>query len=131
MLNPCTLMLDPARIWQPPIPPFLEDGAPATALQVAADERGFRLVQFPFIEDGYLLHLGRGTLREVADGKDSSNRYYDWALGHRDYHFAGNANGARLLTAFGEVFDAEVGDLTPAGLLAACGRPQLLSVAAQ
>jgi glycosyltransferase involved in cell wall biosynthesis len=31
MLNPCSLMLDPARIWRHPIPPFLEDGAPSTA----------------------------------------------------------------------------------------------------
>ena len=36
MLHPCSLMLDPARIWIDPIPPFLEDGAPPTALQVAA-----------------------------------------------------------------------------------------------
>jgi hypothetical protein len=60
------------------IPPFLEDGAPATALQIGADEHGLRLAAFPFIEDGYLLHLGRGTLREVAETRDASNRYYDW-----------------------------------------------------
>ena len=122
MLHPCSLMLDPARIWRDPIPPFLEDGAPSTALQVAADEQGLRLAAFPFVEDGYLLHLGRGTLREVADANDASNRYYEWAVDHRDYHFAGRADGPRRFAAFAELFDAEVGDLTPDGLVAACLR---------
>ncbi len=129
MLHPCSLMLDPARIWRRPIPPFLEDGAPSTALQVAADEHGLRLAEFPFVEDGYLLHLGRGTLREVAETSDAGNRYYDWAVDHRDYHFAGQPNGGQLLTAFANLFDAEVGDLTPEHLVLACLRPRLLTLA--
>jgi Glycosyl transferase family 2 len=128
MLHPCSLMLDPRRIWQDPIPPFLEDGAPSTALQVAADKQGLRLVEFPFIEDGYLLHLGRGTLREVANGNDRANRYYNWAVDHGDYHFAGKADGAELLAAFTKLFDAEVGDLTPDGLVATCLRPGILAL---
>jgi glycosyltransferase involved in cell wall biosynthesis len=122
MLQPCSLLLDPARIWRDPIPPFLEGGAPATALQVAADAHGVRLVTFPFIEDGYLLHLGRGTLREVAAGRDTSHRYYKWAVDHRHYHFAGHPDGPQLLADFVRVFDAEVGDLTPASLVKACLR---------
>jgi Glycosyl transferase family 2 len=129
MLNPCSLMLDPARIWRPPIPPFLEEGAPSTALQVAADEHGLRLVEFPFIEDGYLIHLGRGTLREVAERNDTSNRYHGWAVDHRDYHFAGRADGARLLDVFANLFDAEVGDLASEHLASACLRPHLLTLA--
>jgi hypothetical protein len=123
MLHPCSLMLDPARVWRRPIPPFVEDGAPSTALQVAADRHGLRLLEFPFIEDGYLLHLGRGTLREVAQGNDSSNRYYNWAVDHRDYHFAGQAGGRQVLRAFADLFDAEVGDLTGENLASACLRP--------
>jgi glycosyltransferase involved in cell wall biosynthesis len=128
MLHPCSLMLDPAHIWRQPIPPFIEDGAPSTALQVAADEQGLRLVQFPFIEDGYLPHLGRGTLREVAGRNDTNNRYYEWAVDHRDYHFAGRAEGAKRLAAFASVFDTEVGELTPAGLVAACLQSTILSL---
>ena len=128
MLHPCSLMLNPTRIWQDPIPPFLEDGAPSTALQVAADARGLRLVEFPFIEHGYLLHLGRGTLREVADGNNTANRYYNWAVDHRDYHFAGKGDGAETLAAFTKLFDAEVGDLTPDGLVDACLQPGILSL---
>jgi Glycosyl transferase family 2 len=127
MLNPCSLMLDPARIWRQPIAPFVEDGAPSTALQVAADEHGLPLIGFPFIEDCYLLHLGRGTLREVAAGQVTANRYYEWAANHRDYHFGGQANGARLLADFVRLFDSEVGDLTPASLVTACLGSDLLS----
>jgi hypothetical protein len=57
MLDPCSLTIDPAHIWRAPIPPFIEDGAPSTALQIAADECGLDLVGFPFFESGYLLHL--------------------------------------------------------------------------
>lgn len=128
MLNPCSLLFDPARIWRPPIPPFLEEGAPSTALQVAADRRGLGLVEFPFVEGGYLLHLGRGTLRAVADRNDTSNRYHDWAVAHRDYHFGGRPNGAEVLAGFAELFRAEVGDLGPAALVAACFRPSILSM---
>ena len=128
MLQPCSLLLDPERIWREAIPPFVEDGAPSTALQVAADEHGLRLVPFPFVEDGYVLHLGRGTLRAVAAGNDMSNRYYDWAVEHRDYHFSGRSSGAPLLAAFAAVFDAEVGELTSAHVVAACARPNLVSL---
>lgn len=62
MLQPFSLLLDPARLWRPPIPPFTEDGAPAAELQIAADAHGFRLMHFPFAEKHYLVHLGRGTL---------------------------------------------------------------------
>jgi hypothetical protein len=122
MLNPCSLLLDPARIWRDPIPPFLEGGAPSSALQVAADGLGLRLVEFPFVEDGYLLHLGRGTLREIADRGDEGNRYYAWAVEHREYHFGGRADGRELLASFTALFDAEVGDLTEDALVAACAR---------
>jgi GT2 family glycosyltransferase len=32
MLSPFSLILDPVQIWQPWIPPFLDDGAPATGM---------------------------------------------------------------------------------------------------
>jgi hypothetical protein len=128
MLHPCSLMLDPAAVWRPPIPPFVEDGAPATALQVAADERELRLEPFPFVEERYVLHLGRGTLREVANSGDTVNRYHAWAVGHRDYHFAGQMDGAELYGAFCELFDAEVGDVRPESLVRACRASRLLSV---
>jgi glycosyltransferase involved in cell wall biosynthesis len=119
MLHPCSLLLDPELIWKPSIPRFAEDGAPAVAMQIAADELGLELVAFPFVEQRYIVHLGRGTLRAVAEGGDVDNRYYDWAVGHREYHFAGQPDGARLYREFCERFDADVGELTPANLVTA------------
>jgi hypothetical protein len=117
MLDPCSLLFDPSRVWRDPIPAFLEDGAPATALQVAADACRLRLLHFPFVEDGYVLHLGRGTLREVARSGDTANRYYEWALGHHEPHFGGHERGAELYRAFGRRFETEVGELTPQNLV--------------
>jgi glycosyltransferase involved in cell wall biosynthesis len=122
MLDPCSLMFDPHRIWRSPIPPFLEDGAPASALVLAADAEGLRLVDFPFVEAEYLLHLGRGTLAEIACSGDAANRYYEWALGHNEPHFGGHERGADLYGAFCDVFEAEVGELTPKNLVQAIRR---------
>jgi glycosyltransferase involved in cell wall biosynthesis len=122
MLDPCSLIFDPRRIWRDPIPPFVEDGAPATALQIAADARGLRLATFPFVEEGYVLHLGRGTLGEVARSGDTANRYYAWALEHHEPHFGGHERGAALYRAFCDRFDADVGELNPQNLLQAIVR---------
>jgi glycosyltransferase involved in cell wall biosynthesis len=119
MLDLCSMIIDPTRVWRRPIPPFLEDGAPATALQVAADARGLRLAAFPFVEQGYVLHLGRGTLREVARREDAANRYYAWARDHHEPHFSGHERGADLYRAFCDRFEAEVGELTSESLLQA------------
>ena len=120
MLDPCSLIFDPRRIWRSPIPPFLEDGAPATALQVAADANGLRLGDLPFVEDEYLVHLGRGTLGEIAQAGDAANRYYEWALEHREPHFGDHERGEQLYRDFCELFDAEVGELTADNLVRSC-----------
>lgn len=116
MLDPCSLLLDRRRVWRRPIPPFAEDGAPATALQVAADANGLRLAAFPFVEEGYLVHLGRGTLHAIASSGDTANRYYEWALEHNEPHFGGDERGADRYRAFCDSFESEVGDLTPQNL---------------
>jgi glycosyltransferase involved in cell wall biosynthesis len=118
MLDPCSLILDLGN-WRDSIPAFLEDGAPATALQIEADARGLRLAAFPFVEDGYVIHLGRGTLREVARRGDTANRYYEWALDHQEPHFGGNQLGEERYQAFCERFAREVGELTPENLVRA------------
>jgi hypothetical protein len=128
MLQPCSLLFDPARIWRTPFPPFVEDWAPATALQVAVEKAGLRILAFPFVEQGYLLHLGRGTLREVAETGDTTNRYHQWAVSHRDYHFAGRADGPELYRSFCDIFASEVGELDPDALVEACRSPLLLSL---
>jgi glycosyltransferase involved in cell wall biosynthesis len=128
MLSPFSLILDPVQIWQPAIPPFLEDGAPGTGMQVAADADGLRLVSFPFVEHGYLIHLGRGTLRAVAESRDTTNRYYEWAAGHHDPYYMGQAGAPSMYQRFCELFGKEVGDLTAERVTAACSASDLLSL---
>jgi hypothetical protein len=128
MLSPFSLILDPVQIWQPSIPPFLEDGAPATGMQVAADADGLRLVSFPFVERGYLIHLGRGTLRTIAESRDTTNRYYKWAASHHDPYYMGQEGAPSMYQRFCELFGEEVGDLTPERVTAACSASDLLSL---
>jgi hypothetical protein len=128
MLAPFSLILDPVQIWQPSIPPFLEHGAPASGMQVAADADGLRLVSFPFVEDGYLIHLGRGTLQSIAKSRDTTNRYYRWAVGHNEPYYMGQEGAPSMYQRFCEVFDEEVGDLTPERVTAACSVSELISL---
>ena len=128
MLSPFSLILDPVQLWQPAIPPFVEDGAPATSMQLAADADGLRLLAFPFVEDGYLIHLGRGTLRSIAESRDTTNRYYEWAAGHNEPYYMGQERAPALYQRFSDVFDEEVGELSPEGVTAACNASGLLSL---
>src|SRR5919109_2671701 len=128
MLSPFSLILDPVQIWQPSIPPFLEDGSPGAGMQVAADADGLRLVSFPFVERGYLIHLGRGTLRAVAESRDTTNRYYRWAAGHNEPYYMGQEGAPSMYQRFCELFDEEVGGLTPERVTAACSASALLSL---
>jgi hypothetical protein len=126
MLSPFSLILDPVQIWQPSIPPFLDDGAPGAGMQLAADADGLRLVSFPFVERGYLIHLGRGTLRAIAESHDTTNRYYEWAAGHNEPYYMGQEGAPSMYQRFCEVFGDEVGDLTPERVTAACSGSDLL-----
>jgi hypothetical protein len=128
MLSPFSLILDPAQMWQPSIPPFLDDGAPASGMQIAADADGLRLVSFPFVESGYLIHLGRGTLKTIADSRDTTNRYYEWAAGHNEPYYMGQEEAPSLYQRFSELFDEQVGELTPERVTAACSASDLLSL---
>ena len=97
-------------------------------MQVAADADGLRLVPFPFVERGYLIHLGRGTLRAIAESRDTTNRFYTWAAGHNEPYYMGQEGAASAYQRFCEVFDEEVGELTPERVTAACSESDLLSL---
>ena len=128
MLSPFSLIFDPVRLWQPSIPPFLDDGDPAAGMQVAADADGLRLVSFPFVEGGYLIHLGRGTLRTIAESRDTTNRWYEWAASHHEPYYMGQEGAPSMYQRFGELFDEEVGGLTPERVTAACSASDLVSL---
>ena len=123
-----SVLLDPALTWTTTHPPFLETGDPSTALQQSLRQQGLAVVDFPYCADSYILHLGRGTLRVVAQSNLAANKYFNWATEHYEYHYGGNPQGPQLHRAFLELFSQAGLSLSPASLVAACQRPGLLSI---
>ena len=103
-----SLLLDPSRTWHGLIPPFQEHGAPGAAMQRGLRRHKADVVNFPFFDDEYLIHLGQGTLRGIAERGDTSNPYYEWATSHVRYHYHGNPRGEELHRRYLERFVADV-----------------------
>jgi Glycosyl transferase family 2 len=116
------LLLDPRQVWRAPITPFQEDGSPSDALQHSAAQAGVGAAEFPFTRDGYAVHLGRGTLRAIAESGERDNRYYGWASDHREPHFMEQDDAPARYGELLRRFTAEVGDITPASIVEACAR---------
>jgi glycosyltransferase involved in cell wall biosynthesis len=84
-----SLLVDPAKVWRDPISPFEEHGEPSKHLQESCIQAGLRLTPFSFTAEGYIIHLGRGTLAALVNKKETSNRYFEWAKDHFQPHYAG------------------------------------------
>jgi Glycosyl transferase family 2 len=115
-----SLLIDPAQVWQSAIPPFEEHGSPSEALQRACHEAGLLAVDFPYTKDGYVVHLGRGTLREIARTGERTNRHYEWATTHNEPHFAGEAAAPAAYAVFRSAFARDVPTLDAVHLIEAC-----------
>jgi hypothetical protein len=125
-----SLLFDPRVVWRDPLAPFSDDGAPEKRLLESVADAGAALEAFPFAHHSYVLHLGSGTLMEVAHGR-RSNRFYGWAQRHSDQHdftYTGHPLGRRLRAAVVEAYRAETGDGTPRELVAACRREELIVI---
>jgi hypothetical protein len=116
------LLLNPAQIWRDPIAPFAEHGSPSEELQRSAVAAGVRAEELPFTRGGYVVHLGRSTLRAVAQQGDRGNRYLDWASAHNEPHFMDEPDAPARYAEFLAEFAADVGELTPDSLVSACLR---------
>lgn len=116
------LLLDPVQVWRDPVAPFEEDGSPSQRLQDSARRAGVAAVELPFTRDGYVVHLGRTTLRAVLDADDRANRYFDWARTHSEAHFMEEPAAPHRYAAFLAEFTDEVGAPTAERLIAACLR---------
>lgn len=114
------LLVDPARIRAPGLPPFEHAGDPSARLQAALAARGERLAPFPFRHGTYVLHLGRGSLRGLVERDEAGNELFGWAREHHEAHFGGHPFGAELHRAFLVRYREEVPDDDPATLARAC-----------
>ena len=117
-----SLLLDPSLVWQEGITPFQEDGNPSEALQRSAARAGVVAAEFPFTRNGAIIHPGRGTLRALVHREDRSNRYFPWATDHNNPHFTGEAAARLHYRRFLDEFRSNVGDVTAASLIRACGK---------
>jgi glycosyltransferase involved in cell wall biosynthesis len=120
MMGLHSLLLDPRQVWRDPIMPFAEHGSPSQDLQRSANRYGIRAAEFPFTRGGYVIHLGRATLRAIAARGERDNRYFDWASTHHEPHFMGDPDAPARYAAYVRAFTAEVGDPSPDNLIAAC-----------
>ncbi|GAA1775145.1 hypothetical protein [Luedemannella helvata] len=109
-------------MWRASIVRFAEHGSPSQALQRSAIEAGVGTAEVAFTRHGYVVHLGRSTLRMVAEAGERDNRYFDWASTHYEPHFMGEPDAPAWYAAFLDEFTADVGALTPAALIAACSQ---------
>ncbi|WP_030437648.1 hypothetical protein [Actinoplanes subtropicus] len=116
------LLLDPGQVWRDPIVPFEEDGSPSQRLQESARRCGVSVAELPFTRDGYVVHLGRTTLRAVLHDDDRTNRYFDWARTHAEPHFTAEAAAPERYAAFLAEFAEEVGEPTAERFIAAVHR---------
>lgn len=115
-----SLLIDPAQVWQPTIRPFQDHGSPSEALQRSCAQAGLLAVDFPYTRGGYILHLGRGSLREIVATGDRTNRHYEWALTHHEPHFALEADAPAAYAAFQAAFARDVPTPDAANLIQAC-----------
>jgi len=122
MMGLHSLLLDPGRVWQRTITPFQEHGNPSEALQRSATRAGIVSAEFPFTRGGYVVHIGRGTLRSIAQHDEQANRYFIWATDHNEPHFVLEAEAPARYRRFLEEFRADVGAVYAESLIEACAR---------
>jgi hypothetical protein len=115
-----SLLIDPAQVWQPTIPPFQDHGSPSEALQQSCAQAGLLAADFPYTRGGYIVHIGRGSLREIVATQDRTNLHYEWAMTHNEPHFALEADAPAAYAAFQAAFARDVPTLDATPLIRAC-----------
>lgn len=119
-------LLDPAQVWRRPIPPFWDDGEPGARMQREMRQRGRRIDLFPFYRSAYLLHIGGGTLRQVAERADGDSPYWEWATDPQTStaHYHGNERGPQLVDQVLLRLTEDAGGLDGDRFVGACVREE-------
>jgi hypothetical protein len=77
-------------------------------------------VDFPYTRGGYIIHIGRGSLRAIVEAEDRTNSHYEWATTHHEPHFALEADAPAAYAGFRAAFGRDVPTLAAATLIRAC-----------
>lgn len=83
-----SLVIDLGQIARPDVRPFVSGGDPSLPFLDSARRAGLELSQFPFTSEGFVIHLGRGSLAAVWRADDRDHELYEWAVDHHEPHFA-------------------------------------------
>lgn len=121
-----SLLIDPFKIWRRGVAPFEDHGEPGVFMQQSMVQRGVPRLNFPLRSQGYLIHLGRGTLNAIRDEQITTNKFYKWASKNARVHYHGEKHGPYLYEEFLEVFADQVPDFLPQTIIEACLRPERL-----
>ena len=76
--HPCCLLLNTPLYFRQEIAPFIGSGQPASALYFSAQMAKMEVLDFPYLEGGYVLHRGRGSRSSPRDHPDSLQTYDDY-----------------------------------------------------
>ena len=117
-----SLLIDPARAWRPEIGPFLDGGDPVGDFEQSCRRVQVPMAAFPFTANGFIVHLGRGTLAGVYERREVSNVFFGWAEGHHAPHFQQVSEAPARYSALLEEFAEAAGNLGPEQLVSACRR---------
>ena len=120
----CSLLLDPVLVWRRQVQPMWESGTPAEAMQFSCERLNIRRLDHPFMKDGYVIHLGSGTLKIIRETGINGNRYTRWA-GSEDrqfQHFHGNLLAPKAYDLFLQKYNSAVHDDSAESLIAECFR---------
>jgi len=117
-----SLLIDPAQVWRDPIVPFEEDGEPSRRLQESCITAGLTMTPFGFTADKHIVHLGRGTLAQIAENELQDNRFFAWAADHAAPHYAEAPGGEEAYAGVHARFLEAVPTLDPRTVIAAIRR---------
>ena len=115
-----SLLLDPARAWRRDIGAFVDLDDPVGEFERSCRALRLATCAFPFTQDGYLIHLGRGTLAGVRDRGEESHPLFSWAQDHHEPHFQQVAGAAGRYAQILLEFHEAVVELTAGNLIQAC-----------
>ena len=116
----CSLLLDPAQVWQAAMGGFEDGGDPVGAFEHACRLRGVKACPFPFTRDGWIIHLGRGTLAEVWRRDEQAHPLYAWAQDHHAAHFQQVPGASQRYAALLAEFEHQAPELSADQLIRAC-----------
>lgn len=115
-----SLLLDPAHVWRAEVGSIPDGGDPIGDFEKACRANGLSTLSFPFVKEGYLIHVGRSTLAAVHERHETANPLYEWAKEHHEPHFQELPHAQARYAELVAEFNREVPNLHVDALIRSC-----------